>query len=213
MQSQAIVFAASGRVETRSIAMPTPEPGEVQVRTRYSLMSSGTEGWVLQQCFTWATIPFPCVPGYQRVGEIIAVGEGVTRLHPGERVVATNGHWSGDALPNRGAHIALANTLATEIYTLPAAVDDIDASGVVVAQVGYNAASRVALHAGDWVVVYGDGLIRQCAAQALRARQARVILVGHRQERLTLAKAVSTDAAVVNTHRDALQALERENNE
>ena len=65
-----------------------------------------------------------------------------------------------------------------------------DAAGAVVAQVGYNAASRVAMQPGDWVVVYGDGIIGQSAAQAARARGARVILVGHRAERVALAAQV-----------------------
>jgi threonine dehydrogenase-like Zn-dependent dehydrogenase len=51
---------------------------------------------------------------------------------------------------------------------------------------------------GEWVLVYGDGLIGQLAAQAARARGARVILVGHRVERLALAAKHSADHVLDN---------------
>jgi hypothetical protein len=48
MQTEAIVFVGINRVEVRSLAMPDPEPGEVQIRTRFSTISGGTEGWALR---------------------------------------------------------------------------------------------------------------------------------------------------------------------
>ena len=57
------------------------------------------------------------------------------------------------------------------------------------------------------MVVYGDGLIGQCAAQAARARGARVILVGHRAERLELAAAHSADAVVNGHDREVVEAV------
>jgi threonine dehydrogenase-like Zn-dependent dehydrogenase len=46
------------------------------------------------------------------------------------------------------------------------------------------------------VLVYGDGLIGQLAAQSAVARGARVILVGHREERLALAGAHSAEHVI-----------------
>lgn len=176
--------------------MPPPGPGEVQVRTLYSAVSAGTEGWVLKNLFTWAPAPYPCVPGYQRVGVVERLGEGVEGLSPGDTVVATVGRWDGPVKPHWGSHIALANTPAAEVYRMPQGLDVVDASAAVVAQVGYNAASRAQIQPGDWCVVYGDGLIGQFAAQALRARSARVVLVGRRRDRLDRAQAHSADHAL-----------------
>ena len=75
------------------------------------------------------------------------------------------------------------------------------------AQVGYNAASRAVIEKGDWAVVYGDGLIGQCGAQAIRARGARVILIGHHPERLKLAAAHSADVVVNNREEEAAKAV------
>lgn len=175
--------------------MPPPGPGQVQVRTRFSTISAGTEGWCLLNQFTWQPTTYPCVPGYQRTGEIIALGDGVGGWQTGDRCMATVGHWQGDVMPFWGAHGAVLNTAASELYRIPSGVDEVDASACVVAQVGYNAASRLALQPGQWVIVYGDGIIGQSAAQAAKARGARVIVAGHRQARLDRAVALGAAAA------------------
>jgi 2-desacetyl-2-hydroxyethyl bacteriochlorophyllide A dehydrogenase len=207
MQTEAIVFVETNKVTLQSIEMPEPQSGEVRIRTQYSTISGGTEGWALQNLFTWAATRFPCVPGYQRVGIIESVGSDVTGWHVGDRVMATVGKWEGAINPFWGSHIALANTSASELYAIPDGVNEIDASGTVVAQVGYNAAYRATLQASDWVVVYGDGLIGQSAAQAARSRGARVILVGHRPERLTLAGAYSADIVINNYTENVVEVV------
>lgn len=187
--------------------MPDPAEGEVQVRTLYSAISSGTEGWVLQDLFTWHRTIYPSVPGYQRVGVVMRTGKGVTQWREGDTVFATTGTWSGLIVPMWGAHLALANTRASEIYAVPDGTNDLDAAAAVVAQVGYNAAYRPSLRPGDWVVVYGDGIIGQSAAQAARTRDARVILVGHRRERLALAKEISADHVIDNREQSPAEAI------
>lgn len=198
-KTEAIVFTGVNQVEVREVSVPDPAPDEVQVRTLFSTISGGTEGWILQNLFTWKPTDYPCIPGYQRVGIIEAVGADVQGWQVGDRVMATRSNWSGEVNPHAGSHAMLGNTPATELYALTEAVDNIDASGAVVAQVGYNAANRAVIEPGDWAVVYGDGLIGQSAAQAMRARGGRVIQVGHRAERLKIAAAHSADV-VINNH-------------
>ncbi len=232
MQTPAVVFESVGRVSARSIEMPPPGPGQVQIRTRYSTISPGTEGWCLLNQFTWQPTIYPSVPGYQRTGEIIALGEGVEGWKVGDICMATVGSWEGEVVPFWGAHAGVINTVSSELFRIPEGVDEVDASGCIVAQVGYNAASRVVLRdcerslepsrhcerslereaiscategiassqttrndEADWVVVFGDGIIGQSAAQAARARGARVIVAGHRQKRLDLAVAMGAEAA------------------
>jgi len=208
LQSPAIVFTKLNEVELQSIDTPDPGEGEVQVRTLYSAISSGTEGWFLRNLFTWQATPYPCVPGYQRVGIITRLGKGVTGWREGDKVFATTGCWQGPISPGWGAHLALGNTRASELYRIPVGADDLDAAAAVVAQVGYNAAYRPSLQPGDWVVVYGDGIIGQSAAQAARSRKARVILVGHRDERLALAKQFSADHVISNREQPVTAAVE-----
>lgn len=196
MKTQAIVFTGVGRVEVREVEVASPGAKEVQVRTHFSAISAGTEGWCLQNKFSWAPTPYPCVPGYQRAGVITAVGADVRDWQVGDRVMATVGQWSGGLTAFWGAHAAVANTPESEVYAIPPGVDDLSASATVVIQVGYNAAYRPTLRAGDWVVVYGDGLIGQFGAQAAKSRGARVILVGRRADRLALATQCGIDHGV-----------------
>src|SRR6516225_3309949 len=138
MKTRAVVFTSPGQVELQEINMPAPAADEVQIRTTYSTVSVGTEGWILQNLFTWHPTPYPCVPGYQRVGVVEDVGRDVQGWHVGDHVMATLGAWPGSIQPNAGSHTALGNTPARELYRLPDGVDELDASGAVVAQVGYN---------------------------------------------------------------------------
>ena len=208
-QTEAAVFVDVGEAAFERVDVCDPGPGQVQVRTRLSTISAGTEGWILHDRFTWAPTCYPCVPGYQRVGTVEALGPGVSGWSVGERVMATRSDWTGGLGARSGAHAGLGNTLDSELFALPAGVGDVDASGLVVAQVGYNAASRARFEPGDPVVVYGDGMIGQCAAQAARARGARVILVGHRAERLELAAAHSADAVVNGHDSEVVEAVRR----
>jgi 2-desacetyl-2-hydroxyethyl bacteriochlorophyllide A dehydrogenase len=194
--STQVIFEAVARVAVRDVVVPPPEADQVQIRTLFSGISSGTEGWALRNEFTWEPTRFPCVPGYQRVGIVTALGAGVTEFELGQCVFATVSRKIGDVEMMWGGHVGLGNSPAKEVQLVPAGVDDLDAANAVVAQVGYNAAGRLTLEAGAWVVVYGDGLIGQCAAQAARARGYRVILVGHRDARLALGAKFSADHVI-----------------
>jgi 2-desacetyl-2-hydroxyethyl bacteriochlorophyllide A dehydrogenase len=199
MLTSALIFQNKDEVNLGKIEMNDPEPDEVQVKTIASLISTGTERWILSDQFSPYGTPYPCVPGYQRVGMITKLGSNVQGFSVGERVIVTSGQWGGLVASFWGGHIAEGNSNKQEIYKLPQLVKDADAAGVVVAQVGYNAASRVQLTGDDWVVVYGDGIIGQCASQAIRARGAKTIMIGHRKERLLLAAQHSADYTI-NSH-------------
>lgn len=206
----AVVFEALNQVSVREVEVPEPARGEVQVRTEFSVISPGTEGWVLSNVFTWQPTTYPCVPGYQRVGTITALGEGVDGFEVGERVAATWASAPAAVASMWGSHIAVANTGASEIYRIPTNVHSVDAAAFVVAQVGFNAASRANVSPGDWVAIIGDGVIGQFAGQAARARGARVVLIGHRPERLSIAKQTGIDAIVNGRDPNLAEAVRRE---
>ena len=95
------------------------------------------------------------------------------------------------------------------VIALPDDLDSLDASALIIAQVGYNAASRLPENADGPVLVVGDGVIGQFCAQALLARGFSVILTGHHESRLQLAKGASPELQVINASNASLAELIR----
>ncbi|WP_417307678.1 alcohol dehydrogenase catalytic domain-containing protein, partial [Devosia sp.] len=67
--------------------MPSPGPNEIVVRNR--AVAINPIDWIAQALgdlfFSW--IRFPFVLGSDSAGEVVAVGRGVTRFRPGDRVL------------------------------------------------------------------------------------------------------------------------------
>lgn len=81
-QMRAVRFEGPGALVPRLLPIPTPRPGEVRIRVRASGVC-GTDVHMVEGSFH---VPTPIVPGHEPVGEIDALGEGVTTLHLGQRV-------------------------------------------------------------------------------------------------------------------------------
>src|SRR5437588_11435849 len=145
MKAHAAVAVAPWKVEYREVVVPDPGPEDVVVRVLHSWISNGTEGsFVRGERIAGDTprsetdpLPFPHVPGYQKVGIVEWVGTGVTRLSPGDRVFATVSRVSG-MFYSTGGHISPAVTHKSQVWKLPEGVSAVAASGLVLTQVGYN---------------------------------------------------------------------------
>jgi 2-desacetyl-2-hydroxyethyl bacteriochlorophyllide A dehydrogenase len=185
----AIVCHGPNDIEVRRVGSLVVGPREVLIRTSFSGVSTGTDRWVMQGRFVWQAIRFPIVPGYQAAGIVEVVGEGVDDVVPGQAVVTTQGRGFADVRAAWGTH-------ASHIVSDRGAVFDatgippLRAAFLVVAQVGYNAASRLVLEPGARVVVFGDGIVGTSAALAARARGFDVLLVGRHESRLASAAAL-----------------------
>src|SRR3954468_21772714 len=97
MRAHAAVAVAPWKVEYREVETPEPGPDDVVVRVLHSWISNGTEGsFVRGERIAGDTpraetdpLPFPHVPGYQKVGIVDWVGSSVHEIEVGERVFAT----------------------------------------------------------------------------------------------------------------------------
>jgi bacteriochlorophyllide a dehydrogenase len=202
MKTRAVVYAEKGQVELQEISVPEPGSDEVLIRSHCSGVSVGTDGWILTNQFTWAgDIPYPVVPGYQRAGWVEAIGSKVKDFKVGQRVAATIGRLEGKPTSYWGGHLHYGVSVSSEVYPIGDTVSFANAAQMIVSQVGYNAATRSGIQSGQTALVLGDGCIGQMAAQAVRARGARVIVAGHRKERLELAAKYSADETL-QTHED-----------
>jgi bacteriochlorophyllide a dehydrogenase len=214
MQAVAAVAVEPGRVETQTVTAPEPGPEDVVVRVTHSWISNGTEGsFVRGERIAGDTpradsdpLPFPHVPGYQKVGVVEWVGEKVTDLTVGETVFVTVSRVEGMFFGS-GGHISPAVTHRSQIWRLPEGLDPVAASGAVLTQVGYNVGMRPTLQPGDATVVLGDGMVGHWTAQTLQHRGARVLLLGRHDYRLSRFTPGDGDRAVNVTREDALAAV------
>lgn len=208
MQAQAVVAVAPGRVEYRAVSVPEPTAQDVVVRVLHSWISPGTErSMVRGERSNGETphvpgdpLPFPHVPGYQKVGVVEWIGAEVDGLTLGETVFASVSKVDGMYYP-QGGHVSPAVTHRSQIWSIPQGTNPLALSGLVLAQVGYNCATRPIVNAGDAVVIIGDGLIGHWAAQTLAERAARIMLIGKHDQRLSFFRAAERDR-VVNQERE-----------
>jgi NADPH2:quinone reductase len=94
---------------------PTPAagPGEVRVRLEASGVNPADVG---RRAGNYRGLEFPLIiPNSDGAGIIDEVGEGVTRLKPGQRVWLFNGQRNGRALGTAAEYIALAEQLVTPL--------------------------------------------------------------------------------------------------
>ena len=212
MLANAVVATAPREIAFGLIEVPEPGPQDVVLRVLHSWISNGTEGsFVRGERIAGDTprretdpLPFPHVPGYQKVGVVVAVGDKVTDLDVGDLVFATVS-WVKRMFYGHGGHVSPAVTARSQVWKLPAGLDPVAASGLVLTQVGYNAGMRPVLEPGDAAVVLGDGMVGHWTAQTLQQRGARVLLAGRHNSRLGLFACREGDLTV-NTHDEDLGA-------
>lgn len=213
-EAKAAVAVKPYKVEFKSVSVPEPGPEDVVIRLLHSWISNGTEGsFVRGERIAGDTprkesdpLPFPHVPGYQKTGLVEWVGENVPDIQPGEAVFATVSRIENMFYDFAG-HISPAVTHHSQVWKLPAAVDSVDASGLVLTQVGYNTGMRPTIVPGDAAVVIGDGMVGHWTAQTLQSRGAQVLLIGRHDERLKLLALRDGDRLVNEKCEDVLQSV------
>jgi len=201
MKSLCIYFTDKDKVELVEESVPPVGAGQVLVRARKSLISTGTECICLGRLFEegthwdrWVKYPFP--PGYSMMGVVEQVGEGVTNLQPGDRVVFQRSH--------RQWHVIDAS-LPVKVLD---GVSDEDASWFALAMIAQNAVRAAQHQLGDNVVIIGAGLLGQLTVQYLRLTGARqIIVVDPAELRLKMAKEHGATTVIAKKIQDAREEV------
>jgi NADPH2:quinone reductase len=175
-------------LEYADVPDPEPGPGRVLVETR--AVGCNFPDILMVQGKYQVKPPLPFSPGHEIAGVVRAVGVGVTRVRPGERVIA-NLEWGGYA----ERVVAPAERVHAIPDTLPF---DQAAALFVVYQTGYCAlVQRAALQAGEWLLVHGAaGGVGLAAVQLGKALGARVIATASTPEKLDVARRSGADVLV-----------------
>lgn len=211
--TEAVVFPKPHHAHIEDVPLPEMGHDELTVHIEFSCISNGTEHWCLTDRLVVPGTPplaFPHVPGYQAAGVVAAVGSRVKGIRPGDRVFSRNcrepegfrGSWWGGHVKE---HI---NDLQ-DVVKLPPDVSTSQGSALLLAQVGYNGATKPQVTPGDVAVVIGEGLVGQFAGQVLRSRGAHVIMAGLDPYRLKLASRFSADEVFDNSENKLVEFIKQ----
>jgi NADPH:quinone reductase-like Zn-dependent oxidoreductase len=181
---------------------PAPAAGQALLRMRAASLNYRDLLMVRGQYNPKQSLPLiPCSDG---VGEVVAVGEGVDRLKPGERVspIFATGWIGGEPTPDKvrgtlGGPLdgTLAETMvldARSVVHVPEHLTDEEAATLPCAGVtAWNAiATHGGLRAGDVVLLIGTGGVSIFALQFATLLGARAIVTSRSEEKLERARSL-----------------------
>jgi L-iditol 2-dehydrogenase len=197
----AAVLYGKEHVQMEQIPIPAVEPGDILVRVRAAL-TCGTDLKVFRRGYHARMIVPPAVFGHEFAGDVVAVGEGVTRFQPGQRVVAANSapclecayckrglqNLCEDLLFNNGAYAEYLRIpkriVDLNTYEIPAALSYEDAALAEPLACVVKGLDDTGIRAGETIVVIGVGPIGSMFVRLASLRGARVIAIGRRRSRL-----------------------------
>jgi 2-desacetyl-2-hydroxyethyl bacteriochlorophyllide A dehydrogenase len=186
-----VVVRPDNRIETEPFTPRAPEPGELLIRTLYTLISAGTELGLQENARTQ-----DFSPGYSNVGRILALGEGVAGYAVGDVVLS---------LGNHATHVTC-SAAPPVVAPVPAGVRPEEATFGVLGSVAAHGVRRARIELGEYVLITGMGVVGQLALQ-LAAQTGCEALMGTdlSDARLEIARAHGATHAL-NPHRDDLAA-------
>jgi zinc-binding alcohol dehydrogenase/oxidoreductase len=168
---QAIVQRATGGPETLNLEETEdllPGPGQVVVGLRAAALNRRDLYIRLGQ---YAGITLPIIPGSDGAGQVLAAGEGVTNVAPGQDVVINPSlHWGDDprvqgpdwkilGLPDNGTYAQQVRVPAAVVYPKPEALSWEEAAAIPLAGLtAYRALiTRGQVQTGQTVLIPGIG--------------------------------------------------------
>ncbi|WP_459615185.1 NADPH:quinone oxidoreductase family protein [Bordetella sp. 2513F-2] len=167
---KAVLIREFGPVEAlrvEEIPDPVPGPGQVLIAVQ-AAAANFVDLLVVTGQYQFLP-PRPFVPGKLPAGIVRAVGEGVTDLAPGDRVLT---------LAEQGGYAELALAQASDCYRLPDSLGFVDAASMALAYdtAWFSLCERGRAQAGETVLVLGaSGGVGLAAVQLARAYGLRVI--------------------------------------
>lgn len=156
-----VLFTKPCEVAVENLPIPSPESGELLIKTRCTLISIGTETTILGGRFPEGSLwhkyaEYPWHAGYDNIGEIVEVGPDVDNALIGKRVATY------------GPHAQYFTWEASAAYPVPPDASDEEAVFFTIAEIVLNGIRRSGLKLGESVGIYGMGLLGQLTARFCR---------------------------------------------
>ncbi|MEY9213910.1 NADPH:quinone oxidoreductase family protein [Thermobifida halotolerans] len=185
--------------------VPVPEPGPGQVVVRVRATAVNFPDALLCRGLYQEKPPLPFSPGVELCGEVAALGEGVTTVAEGDRVIGA------PVLP-LGSFAEYAPMDIGRVFPAPPALTDEEAAALFIGyQTGWFALHRrAALREGETVLVHAAaGGVGSAAIQLAKAAGARVIGVVGGRAKAEYARRLGADI-VVDRHTEDFVTVVKE---
>ncbi len=202
---KAIELAAPSLTAFRRTELPDPKAGrgEVLVRLRAATLNF-VDVAIATGHFPGAA--FPMIPVADGAGEVAALGEGVSGLAVGDRVIPHfMPNWQGGAITSRHVAAMRGITLpgslaeyvavpAASLVALPAHLDFVQGAALpIAATTAWNAVRSAQIRPGSVVALLGTGGVSVFALQFAKACGATVILASSSDDKLERVRQLGAD--------------------
>jgi 2-desacetyl-2-hydroxyethyl bacteriochlorophyllide A dehydrogenase len=179
-----IIWPQAGRAYLEDFGLRRPLGHEVLVKTHTTLVSAGTERAMFAKLPN-TKVEYPYYPGYSGSGEVLMVGEQVTRFRPGDRVAGSFPHWSINLYEE------------DQLNLIPDGVTMAQASFYHVGVIALQGVRKARIELGERAAIIGPGLIGLIALQLTVAAGAYpVTVIGSSNRRLPLGLTYGAHAAI-----------------
>lgn len=159
-----VVFQGIRKVALETRPVPQPKQGQLLIRTRSTLISTGTELSCLSGDFPPNSVwdrtvgQFPRVAGYSNIGEVIDIGDSIDKKWIGRRVCTYRG----------GFHAQYIIGTPDTSRIVPKDISDDHATFFALARTVMNAVRCAKVQWGEAVAVYGLGILGQLTVRFCR---------------------------------------------
>lgn len=217
---KALVYSAPGQFAVTDVPTPEPRGTEVLIRVRACGLCK-TDVHIHQGHFFSA---FPLIPGHEFAGEVAAVGDGVTQVRVGDRVVADNERQCGTCYYCRRGEPLFCEGLCAQgvnapggfaeyvlveeqqVYELAPEISFLEGALIEPTACAVHGIDVIDPHAGDEVLQFGAGPTGLILTQLLHHNGASTLVVADLSpEKLGLAVRWA-DAEPLTVRRDDPQA-------
>ncbi len=195
--SKAVVIEKPRQVSVRNVKLTPLRPESIVTKTIMSAISTGTDMKTWRGIQAPEKLYYPCVPGYEGVGEVVYTGSESKGFKVGDRVVINECRSYGDICAAWGGSteytvkdsVTACGAADTPAH-IPANLSYKDAVISHLAAVALKGVERIKLEPGFNVVVTGSGMIGSSAMQIVRnlCPKAKIICIEKNEFRRSIAK-------------------------
>ncbi|MFA6030103.1 MAG: zinc-binding dehydrogenase [Elusimicrobiota bacterium] len=220
---QAVIFRGPKSIHLEEVPVPKPGPGEVLLKVGAAL-TCGTDFKAYRQGHKVLLGDGPAPFGHEFAGTVVAVGLGVTGVRPGQRVVAANSapcegcFFCAKGQPQLCEDLKLHNGGYAQYNLVPAHIvrhnlhplaDSVDFKTAALSEplaCALHAVDVMGVRGGENAAILGSGIMSMLLTGALKARGARVLVVGRTPAKLERALEAGADRVASSLKTDPVAA-------